>query len=82
MCGINGIFGEKNIGLANEKIIGMNQCMQHRGPDDHGVFAEENTALGHQRLSILDLSSAGKQPMQSNSGRYVLSFNGEIYNFK
>jgi asparagine synthase (glutamine-hydrolysing) len=82
MCGINGIFGEKNIGLANEKITGMNQCMQHRGPDDHGIFAAENIALGHQRLSILDLSSAGKQPMLSNSGRFVLSFNGEIYNFK
>ena len=82
MCGINGIFGEVNTGLANEKITAMNQCMEHRGPDDNGVYAEKHIALGHQRLSILDLSSLGKQPMQSNSGRFILSFNGEIYNFK
>ncbi len=81
MCGINGIYGEENIGLAKELIQKMNSCMEHRGPDDNGVYTEEIIALGHQRLSILDLSSLGKQPMQSNSGRFVLSFNGEIYNF-
>ena len=75
MCGINGIFGERNIGIANDKITAMNLCMEHRGPDDNGVFVEENIALGHQRLSILDLSSAGKQPMPSSSGRFILSFN-------
>ena len=52
----------------------------HRGPDDQGTFFDGRVALGHNRLSILDLSSAGHQPMHSSSGRYIIAFNGEIYN--
>lgn len=61
----------------------MADCLAHRGPDDHGVWVDASTgvALGHRRLSILDLSPAGHQPMVSASGRYVMVFNGEIYNF-
>jgi asparagine synthase (glutamine-hydrolysing) len=83
MCGINGIVslrGEtENYGVAVE---GMNAALAHRGPNDHGVFSENGVTLGHRRLSIIDLSTAGHQPMQSADGRYVLVFNGEIYNFR
>ena len=56
--------------------------MRHRGPDASGFWMSENrdVVLGHQRLSIVDLSANGAQPMQSHSGRYVIAFNGEIYN--
>jgi len=55
--------------------------MQHRGPDDEGLWQEEDIAIGHRRLSIIDLS-ASRQPMQDPSGRYILTYNGEIYNYK
>ena len=81
MCGITGI-----IGLAKEAstagVTHMLQVLAHRGPDDSGVFAGERVALGHQRLSILDLSAQGHQPMHSADGRYVITYNGELYNFR
>lgn len=58
------------------------QCLSQRGPDQQGSFVEERIALGHRRLSILDTSSAGRQPMTDSSGRYILVYNGEIFNFK
>jgi asparagine synthase (glutamine-hydrolysing) len=62
----------------------MADALSHRGPDGHGVWADPETgvALGHRRLSILDLSSAGHQPMVSPAGRFVISYNGEIYNYE
>ena len=82
MCGIAGIIStnpENKIGAMLEKI-------EHRGRDDEGVFISEifnnkKTALGHRRLSILDVSSAGHQPFFSQNGRFALTYNGEIYNF-
>jgi len=59
----------------------MMQIMKHRGPDDEGVFIKGNVGLGFVRLSIIDLSSAGNQPMFSDDNRYVMVFNGEIYNY-
>ena len=59
----------------------MMQKIRHRGPDDHGLFVENNVGLGFQRLAILDLSPAGHQPMLSNDGNYVIVFNGEIFNY-
>jgi len=81
MCGIAGIFSRKSAEYLNSEVTRMIKTMPHRGPDDHGVWLSENIAFGHLRLAIQDLSSKGKQPMQSLSGRYVIAFNGEIYNF-
>ncbi len=82
MCGIAGIwrFNDK---ITNDEIRSITDSMFHRGPDGAGyeIFAEDNLALGHRRLSILDLSDAGKQPMTYAGKRYWLTFNGEIYNF-
>ena len=58
----------------------MARLISHRGPDDQGVWYDDNVGLAHTRLSILDLSLAGHQPLQSATGRYVIVFNGEIYN--
>ena len=62
----------------------MSTSLRHRGPEDEGIWADPTTgiAFGHRRLSIIDLSPMGHQPMHSSCGRYVITFNGEIYNFK
>lgn len=83
MCGLTGFFSA--VGRTermNEVVCRMTDALVHRGPDDNGVWfdMEAGVALGHRRLSILDLSLAGHQPMVSWSGRYVIVFNGEIYN--
>ncbi|NMB61357.1 MAG: asparagine synthetase B, partial [Chloroflexi bacterium] len=59
----------------------MAESLKHRGPDDGGCFVDGCLGLTHRRLSILDLSTAGHQPMQSYDGRYWIIFNGEIYNY-
>jgi asparagine synthase (glutamine-hydrolysing) len=84
MCGIAGFFRPAGLAAngAEPDLARMSACLFHRGPDDSGTWvdAAAGIALGHRRLSILDLSSAGHQPMVSASGRYVIAFNGEIYN--
>jgi asparagine synthase (glutamine-hydrolysing) len=82
MCGIAGVFDPRH-GLDLDVIVGrMAAVLEHRGPDDAGVYLDRAAAigLGHRRLSILDLSPHGRQPMTSPSGRYVIVYNGEIYN--
>lgn len=87
MCGIAGIFdtsrsaGRDELTRLAEK---MGAALRHRGPDDAGIWLDETRgiALAHRRLSIVDLSPAGHQPMLSQNGRYVIAFNGEIYNFR
>jgi asparagine synthase (glutamine-hydrolysing) len=81
MCGIAGIvrFDGKKVNEA--QVQSMLQTIKHRGPDDEGIFVEKNVGLGHVRLSILDLSSAGKQPMTDPTGRYTIIQNGESYNY-
>jgi asparagine synthase (glutamine-hydrolysing) len=85
MCGITGLFARRVESQERlyELATTMAMCIAHRGPDDSGVFtdADAGLGLGFRRLSIIDLSEAGHQPMISASGRYSLIFNGEIYNF-
>src|SRR5688572_6936793 len=82
MCGINVIYGIADEFRSRDLMAHMNACVEHRGPDDAGIFFEPGVVLGHRRLSIIDLSSGARQPMGSADGRYVLSYNGEIYNFQ
>jgi len=87
MCGIAGFIDRKaNRDLlgAERLVRGMTDRIAHRGPDAEGAFveAESGVALGHRRLSIIDISAAGAQPMTSADGRWVISYNGEIYNFE
>lgn len=83
MCGINGILHLQSQKKVDERILTkMRDSLEHRGPDDKGLFIENNIGLGHRRLSIIDVTSAGHQPFLSDDGRYVMVFNGEIYNFK
>ena len=81
MCGISGIINLKNNNVNQADIQSMMSAMRHRGPDDEGVFVDKNIGLGFVRLSIIDLSPAGHQPMNSSDDRYVIVFNGEIFNY-
>ena len=78
MCGINGIISSESLDLNN--IYKMNSAIKHRGPDDEGALKYKNVLLGHVRLSIIDLSKNGKQPMSNDDNLWIV-FNGEIYNF-
>lgn len=85
MCGLAGFF--RNPGTPDREshrtwLEAMGQALLHRGPDAGSVYLDDRIGLSHRRLSIIDLSAAGTQPMQSASGRYVIAFNGEIYNFQ
>ena len=82
MCGITGIFSNSKIDRLEDSIYKMSDSLVHRGPDDSGVWInrEDGVALAHKRLSIIDLSSAGHQPIVSPCGRFTVVFNGEIYN--
>src|ERR1700704_2467704 len=80
MCGIAGIFGSDwKLG----QLEAMVSSQHHRGPDARGVYADPRSVagLGHNRLSIIDLSFAGQQPMSTPDGRYHIVFNGEVYNY-
>src|SRR5215208_2841507 len=85
MCGIAGFWSPSlSASDRREAVRGMTLRLAHRGPDADGHWVPSDTpiALGHRRLSILDLSPTGAQPMWSASGRFVITFNGEIYNFR
>ncbi|HCQ20293.1 MAG: asparagine synthase [Aphanizomenon flos-aquae LD13] len=85
MCGIAGIIRlNTNNGRLEAKIEKMQTALKHRGPDDAGIYisTDKQAALAHTRLSILDLSAAGHQPMSTTDNRYHITFNGEIYNFQ
>ena len=82
MCGISGIIDLKGESISPFVLKEMTDAIIHRGPDDEGHWIEENVGLGHRRLSIIDKSTAGHQPMISKDKRFVLSYNGEIYNFR
>ncbi|MBS7788236.1 asparagine synthase (glutamine-hydrolyzing) [Flavobacterium sp. CYK-55] len=83
MCGINGIFHIRTPKEVDaHTLIKMRDVLEHRGPDDNGMFTDKNLGLGHRRLSIIDVTAAGHQPFISPEGRYVMVFNGEIYNYR
>jgi asparagine synthase (glutamine-hydrolysing) len=83
MCGITGFYSIPQK-FSEEDLHIMSNAISHRGPDASGYFLNEDqtVGLGHRRLSIIDLSAAANQPMTSHNGRYVMVFNGEVYNFK
>ena len=81
MCGISGIVDKNNNSVSREKIQKINNLASHRGPDGEGYYLGNNFAIGHRRLSIIDLSSSGAQPM-TYLDNYVITYNGEIYNYK
>ncbi|NVO02095.1 MAG: asparagine synthase (glutamine-hydrolyzing) [Bacteroidetes bacterium] len=81
MCGICGIINFIQTPVEENSIRQMKRALKHRGPDDDGLFIENNVGFGYVRLSIIDLSAKGHQPMEDESGRYVMIFNGEIYNY-
>ncbi|MEK7135306.1 MAG: asparagine synthetase B, partial [Patescibacteria group bacterium] len=80
MCGITGIT-DKKIGKLEQTVQEMTRCIAHRGPDDEGFYVDKDVALGMRRLAIIDVAG-GHQPITSKDGRYLIFFNGEIYNYK
>nr|MBP7563597.1 asparagine synthetase B [Candidatus Cloacimonadota bacterium] len=80
MCGISGLISKSNSDIRNT-LHRMTDIIAHRGPDYQDFYIHQNIGLGHRRLSIIDLSHAGNQPMHYLE-RYHIVFNGEIYNFK
>lgn len=81
MCGISGFYSRQNF-FSEDDLKKMTEVLAHRGPDAEGYFSDDVVGLGHKRLSILDLSVAANQPMLSHNGRYMMVYNGEIYNFQ
>jgi len=86
MCGFAGFIDfaqQKKVQNLSVIVANMTACLAHRGPDDSGIWVdnEVGVALGHRRLSVIDLSAEGQQPMTSSCGRYVIAFNGEVYNY-
>ena len=82
MCGITGIINFNKINVKKYDLKLMVSKILHRGPDGENYWINNNIGFGHCRLAIIDKSSKGSQPMISFDGRYVLSYNGEVYNFK
>ena len=82
MCGITGLLCPPDSDISQTRWIAarMTAALAHRGPDAEGIWTDGSAALGHRRLSILDLSEAGAQPLHSTCGRFVIVFNGEVYN--
>lgn len=82
MCGIAGFVNLGGKPAETVLLRRMTAAIAHRGPDGEGVFTDGAVGIGHRRLAIIDLSPAGHQPMQTSDGRFVLSYNGEVYNFE
>ena len=82
MCGIAGLIHLDGAPVSPAVLDRMTQSIAHRGPDGEGQWIEDGVGIGHRRLAIIDLSPAGQQPMVSPDHRFVLSYNGEIYNFR
>lgn len=81
MCGIAGVFNLNEQPVSLSLVQEITRSLEHRGPDDEGFYVHNNIGLGHRRLSILDTSPRGRQPMMSKNGKWIIVFNGCIYNF-
>ena len=81
MCGIAGILHLNGSHVEHNILKKMTDIISHRGPDGEGHWIEKCVGLGHRRLSIIDPTSAGRQPMQTHDKRFVISYNGEVYNY-
>ncbi|MEA1962803.1 MAG: asparagine synthase (glutamine-hydrolyzing) [Patescibacteria group bacterium] len=81
MCGIAGKLSFKNQPVEETDILAMINEIRHRGPDDEGIYINNNIGLGHRRLSVIDLSKNGQQPMADKSKKFWITYNGEVYNF-
>lgn len=83
MCGIAGIFNFATRKPVDSHVIsGMTEILKHRGPDDHGIYIDGHIGLGHRRLSIIDTSAAGHQPMCNDDASIIIVYNGESYNYR
>jgi asparagine synthase (glutamine-hydrolysing) len=82
MCGIAGVFNLNGEPVSPVILRNMTDAIAHRGPDGEGFFIDSFIGLGHRRLAIIDLTAAGHQPMKTPDGQYVITYNGEIYNFQ
>ncbi|MGF6311235.1 asparagine synthase (glutamine-hydrolyzing) [Bradyrhizobium sp. i1.8.4] len=82
MCGVAGILNLDGRPVSPHVLRAMTQAIAHRGPDGEGQWIDRSIGLGHRRLAIIDLSPTGEQPMQTPDGRFVISYNGEIYNYR
>lgn len=82
MCGLVGLINRDRAPISERVLKSMRNALAHRGPDDSGLYIDGTIGLGHQRLAIIDVTAAGHQPMTSPDGRFVLVYNGEIYNFR
>lgn len=82
MCGLAGVVRWDGESVEREQIQQMTDALSHRGPDGEGHWIGEGVGVGHRRLTVIDLTDAARQPMVSTDGRFVLSYNGEVYNFR
>ena len=82
MCGIAGYINFNNQPVSKFILKEMGKAIEHRGPDGEGYWLNNNVGIAHKRLSVIDLSDAGSQPMISKNKRFILSYNGEIYNYR
>lgn len=82
MCGIAGIINTQGQSVSPVSLKRMTDAIAHRGPDDEGQVVDGQIGLGHRRLAIIDLSAAGRQPMQTRDGCYTITYNGEVYNYQ
>ncbi|HYV03971.1 MAG TPA: asparagine synthetase B, partial [Blastocatellia bacterium] len=82
MCGIAGLYNMTGEPVTADRVLAMCDLIRHRGPDDRDAWTHGPVGLGHQRLSIIDLSPRGRNPMANEDGTVRIVFNGEIYNYK
>jgi len=82
MCGIAGIFNLNNAPVSVSLLKKMTDIISHRGPDGEGFWVDSNIGFGHRRLAIIDLTPLGHQPMQTDDGNFIITYNGEVYNFQ